>query len=115
LTISQKERLMLYAKKDLFSVDEESGRRFQVAFAGQLVPQEFEHLVATADVQEVATPAEAQADPSIIPPDAPNATDAAIDLARENGIDLATISGSGKDGRIVEGDVKEAVDAAATR
>jgi pyruvate/2-oxoglutarate dehydrogenase complex dihydrolipoamide acyltransferase (E2) component len=102
---------MLYAKKDLFSVDQESGRRFQVAFAGQLVPTEFEHLVDTADVQEVAVPS-GEVESSIIPPDAPNATDAAVELARENGIDLASIKGSGKEGRIVEGDVKEAVEAA---
>lgn len=37
----------------------------------------------------------------------PEPSDAAVALANENSIDLATVQGSGKDGRIVEADVKK--------
>lgn len=36
-------------------------------------------------------------------------TDAARDLAEEHGIDLASIEGTGKDGRILKGDVEKAI------
>jgi pyruvate/2-oxoglutarate dehydrogenase complex dihydrolipoamide acyltransferase (E2) component len=38
-----------------------------------------------------------------------NATDGAIKLADEEGIDLSTVEGSGENGRIVKGDVEAAV------
>jgi len=38
-----------------------------------------------------------------------DATDAARELAEEHGIDLETIEGSGKDGRIVKGDVEATI------
>jgi pyruvate/2-oxoglutarate dehydrogenase complex dihydrolipoamide acyltransferase (E2) component len=38
-----------------------------------------------------------------------NATDAAVELAHERGIDLAEIEGSGADGRILKSDVEAAV------
>jgi hypothetical protein len=47
---------MLYAKEDLFAV--EGDLRRQIAFAGQLVPQEFEHLVDAKDVTEAPVKAE---------------------------------------------------------
>lgn len=40
----------------------------------------------------------------------PEATDAAVALAREAGIDLQTVAGTGKDGKITIGDVRSAVD-----
>lgn len=40
-----------------------------------------------------------------------NATDAAKELAKENGIDLATITGTGKDGVITKPDVEAAIEA----
>lgn len=40
-----------------------------------------------------------------------NATEAALALAEENGIDLKTITGSGKDGAITKPDVQAVVDA----
>ncbi len=39
-----------------------------------------------------------------------DATDAAIELSNKNGIDLSTVQGSGKDGRIVVGDVQGVID-----
>lgn len=38
-----------------------------------------------------------------------DATDAARELAEDEGIDLATVEGSGKDGRITKGDVEAAI------
>ena len=38
-----------------------------------------------------------------------NITDAARELAEENGIDLATIEGSGKEGRILKSDIDKAI------
>lgn len=43
------------------------------------------------------------------PPAAPEATDAAAELAEAEGIDLASIDGSGADGKITKGDVEKAV------
>jgi pyruvate/2-oxoglutarate dehydrogenase complex dihydrolipoamide acyltransferase (E2) component len=40
-----------------------------------------------------------------------DATDAAVRLAEANGIDLGTVEGSGKDGRIVEPDIQKIIDA----
>ena len=40
-----------------------------------------------------------------------DATDAAKELAAEHGIDLSVIKGSGKNGRIIEYDVQDAIDA----
>jgi pyruvate/2-oxoglutarate dehydrogenase complex dihydrolipoamide acyltransferase (E2) component len=37
------------------------------------------------------------------------ATDSAVELAAEYGIDLATVTGSGADGRILKGDVEAAI------
>jgi pyruvate/2-oxoglutarate dehydrogenase complex dihydrolipoamide acyltransferase (E2) component len=37
------------------------------------------------------------------------ATDSAVNLAAEYGIDLATVKGSGADGRILKGDVEAAI------
>lgn len=41
-----------------------------------------------------------------------NASEAAAKLAEENKIDLATVTGTGKDGAITKGDVQKAIDAA---
>lgn len=38
-----------------------------------------------------------------------NATDAAIELAREAGIDISDVEGTGLDGRILKSDVAEAI------
>ena len=42
-------------------------------------------------------------------PDTPNATSAAVDLAAEHGVDLGSIDGTGKDGKILKSDVEELV------
>jgi pyruvate/2-oxoglutarate dehydrogenase complex dihydrolipoamide acyltransferase (E2) component len=104
---------MLYAKEDLYAY--EGDVRKQIAFAGQLVPQEFEHLAKAQDVSEtpVAAPVEALSETAESPAPTIDATDAAVALADANGIDLASITGTGKDGRVLEGDVKESLEAAA--
>jgi pyruvate/2-oxoglutarate dehydrogenase complex dihydrolipoamide acyltransferase (E2) component len=102
---------MLYAKEDLYAYDGDV--RKQIAFAGQLVPQEFEHLVEAGSASE--TPVVASVEPLVEPaqeddvatPEVVDATDAAIELASAKGIDLATVVGTGKAGRILEGDVKK--------
>jgi hypothetical protein len=43
-------------------------------------------------------------------PPEPDATDAARELASEYGIDLRAIAGSGVDGRVLVGDVREAIE-----
>jgi pyruvate/2-oxoglutarate dehydrogenase complex dihydrolipoamide acyltransferase (E2) component len=48
---------------------------------------------------------------AVVPPDI-NATDAAVRLAKEHGLDLTTVVGTGKDGRIVDADVQAVVDQA---
>ena len=45
--------------------------------------------------------------------DAPDATDSAVELAREHDIDLSTVTGTGASGRITKKDVQSAVDASA--
>lgn len=45
------------------------------------------------------------------PPATPNATDAAAELAKESGIELSTIKGTGKDGIITKPDVELAIEA----
>lgn len=40
-----------------------------------------------------------------------DATDAATKLAKENNIDIASIKGTGADGRVTVGDVRDAIDA----
>jgi pyruvate/2-oxoglutarate dehydrogenase complex dihydrolipoamide acyltransferase (E2) component len=45
----------------------------------------------------------------IPPPVAVDATDAAAELANEHGIDLATVKGTGSNGRITVGDVRALV------
>ena len=43
-------------------------------------------------------------------PPPPSATDAAIKLAEENGVDLAQVTGTGADGRITQPDVQKFID-----
>lgn len=45
-------------------------------------------------------------------PESVNATDAAVELAAEHGIDMADVEGTGEDGRILKSDVEAAVEAA---
>ncbi len=51
-------------------------------------------------------------DPAIPPDDGPDATDAAKALAAEHGINLASVAGTGQDGRITKDDVQKVVDEA---
>lgn len=41
----------------------------------------------------------------------PPPSDAAADLANENGIDIRSVAGTGKNGRVTKGDVQKAVEA----
>jgi len=67
--------------------------------AGELPEGLFERMVADGTVIEVPDPAP--------PPPAIDATEAAVKLAGELGIDLADVSGSGEGGRILVSDVRE--------
>jgi pyruvate dehydrogenase E2 component (dihydrolipoamide acetyltransferase) len=71
----------------------------------QLVPDHPERTVAPPSAPAAAAPGQ----PATVPPAArPPASPLARKLARERGIDLATISGSGPSGRIVRADIEEA-------
>lgn len=63
-------------------------------------------------VEEEDTEEFAQASAAANPPEV---TDAAQRLATDNSIDLATVTGTGKGGRIVEDDVQKIVDANAAQ
>lgn len=73
----------------------------------------------TADKTDPSTSAKAPAGsansggsaPPATDPKEPNATSAAIRIAEAEGIDLATLQGTGADGRITVDDVRAAIDA----
>ena len=50
------------------------------------------------------------APPAIVDEDTINATDAALDLAREYGVDVTQIVGTGADGRVLKSDVRKIVE-----
>jgi|GEM_PF-3264511 len=63
---------------------------------------------AEADTGDAAAEAESP-DPEPAGQTVTEATDAAIKLAEDEDIDLRSVVGSGKDGRVVEGDVQKAI------
>lgn len=73
-------------------------------------------IMATGDV---VTLTEEDAEPLLLnghiveveDPDPPKATDAAVRLAEQEGIDLNTVTGTGKDGQITHDDVHAAIEA----
>lgn len=78
-----------------------SGREFEVfptpnvqarIKAGLLIKVKAVEVVETADAEEQ-----------------PDATPAAVELAKEKGIDLASVTGTGADGRITKSDVENAI------
>ena len=77
-------------------------------------PVEVEAPVVVVKPVEVEAPV-VEAEPAVVEPvEAPaevDATDTARSLAEENGIDLATIEGTGKEGRILKADVAKAIQA----
>ena len=63
-------------------------------------------------LESIAPPSRAELKEKHLAPDAPSeivATDGAIELASEHGIDLSEIEGSGADGKIIKADVAKAV------
>lgn len=67
---------------------------------------------SAAESEAVPAPAPAAAPPTVAPAGEVRASPIARRLARERGVDLATVTGSGPGGRIVEADVLAAADAA---
>lgn len=67
---------------------------------------------SAAESEAVPSPAPAAAPPTVAPAGEVRASPIARRLARERGVDLATVTGSGPGGRIVEADVLAAADAA---
>ncbi len=89
-------------------LDQEDFPVFEVS-----VPGNDPHLAALAmqdidalDAWDSVTVASDETTDEDAPADGLNATDAARDLAADHGIDLATITGTGADGRITVDDVK---------
>ncbi len=81
---------------------------------------EVEAPVVEVEQVEVEAPVveapDVEAEPAVVEapteePSAVDATDTARSLAEENGIDLSTLEGSGKDGRILKSDVAKAIKA----
>lgn len=63
-------------------------------------------------LESIAPPSRAELKAAHLAPDAPSeivATESAIELAAEHGIDLSEIEGSGADGKIIKADVAKAV------
>lgn len=63
-------------------------------------------------LESIAPPSRAELKMKHLAPDIPSeivATDSAIELAAEHGIDLSEIEGSGADGKIIKVDVAKAV------
>ena len=75
---------------------------------------EEEAAVATEEPEAAELEAPAAAEPEEAEPEAAEEIDitgAAEELAEEHGLDLSTIEGTGKDGRILKSDVQEAIEA----
>ncbi|MBK5099247.1 MAG: E3 binding domain-containing protein [Gemmatimonadetes bacterium] len=68
-------------------------------------------MVKPVEVEAPVVEAEpAVVEPAEVPAEV-DATDTARSLAKENGIDLTTIEGTGKEGRILKSDVAKAIKA----
>jgi len=66
----------------------------------EVTPEEFGRALCKAMVRENAIE-------EVVTEDTPNATDAAMDLARENDLSLSDIDGTGDEGRVLKGDVED--------
>lgn len=78
------------------------GRRYLIARAGQKIPL---HQATELGLVGQSKPV----GPSSVKGADIEATDSAKELANENGIDLATVNGSGANGRIIKSDVEALV------
>ena len=87
-------------------VTEEPAADAQVAESEDMAAEEVTAEVEDAAVEGVEEVEEAASDDA---DDDLDITPAARDLAAEHGIDLATIEGSGKDGRILKSDIDKAI------
>jgi pyruvate/2-oxoglutarate dehydrogenase complex dihydrolipoamide acyltransferase (E2) component len=82
--------------------DQEGGQAEVTTYYDRL--QDGEFLPGNSDAQAEATPAQAEDDDDV------EATKAAQAKADELGVDLASVKGSGKDGRVTVSDVEAAAD-----
>ena len=81
-----------------------TGREF-VTYEWRPVPSGHEEAARNHPMLDVRERKQAPVD------ETPDATDAAVELAAEHGIDLNHLDGSGVDGRILVSDVEGAIDA----
>ncbi|MCA9979360.1 MAG: E3 binding domain-containing protein [Anaerolineales bacterium] len=90
-------------------------RRYRVR-SGSVIkvhPDDVSRLKNTGRFREVSlvvNEVEPEPEPTIAEPVAIDATDTAVSLAAEHGIDLSTVQGTGAGGRIVTRDVKALID-----
>lgn len=105
LSLTDEQRSAL-AEKEIGEGTEDDPVLAIVTHEGELV------VIGGGESEEGEAGAEVEStDPAGAGSDAPtvDATDAAAKLAEAEKIDLSTVTGTGKDGRIVEGDVRKAI------
>jgi len=94
----------------ILEIDFGKGKSVAPAAAGKAV-KAAQTKPATTDAAAAGKPQKAEAEAPVATAEAPeiDATDTARALADEAGIDLATIEGTGKEGRILKSDVQKAI------
>lgn len=80
------------------------GRRYLVARAGQTIPMTTAIQHGLVDAPKPIGPSSVKSDATAV-----NATNGAKELAEEHGVDLATVAGTGENGRILKSDVEAVV------
>jgi pyruvate/2-oxoglutarate dehydrogenase complex dihydrolipoamide acyltransferase (E2) component len=84
--------------------ENEPGRNYNALLFSHSIAGEPESATKKAPKKRVEIKKPESAAPAL------DATEAATTLAEENGVDLTAVTGSGHNGRIVQGDVQAAID-----